>query len=67
MGVAVDRIESRAFDAAVAELVDAPGLGPGAARREGSSPFGRTSLVTCCFDLQPARCLFPETFHDKCD
>ena len=43
MAVAVDQIESRAFDAAVAELVDAPGLGPGAARREGSSPFGRTS------------------------
>ncbi|MEY2717006.1 MAG: hypothetical protein RL539_38 [Pseudomonadota bacterium] len=29
--------------AAVAELVDAPGLGPGAERREGSSPFGRTT------------------------
>jgi hypothetical protein len=34
--------EHRCSCAAVAELVDAPGLGPGAARCEGSSPFGRT-------------------------
>ena len=34
--------ERYGFRAAVAESVDAPGLGPGAERREGSSPFGRT-------------------------
>jgi hypothetical protein len=38
-------LQSTVF-AAVAELVDAPGLGPGAARREGSSPFGRTRRVS---------------------
>ena len=41
-GACALRLEWRVF-AAVAELVDAPGLGPGAARREGSSPFGRTT------------------------
>ena|GEM_PF-6571005 len=30
--------------AGVAELADAPGLGPGGATREGSSPFARTRL-----------------------
>ena len=29
----------------MAELVDAPGLGPGAFGREGSSPFSRTSKL----------------------
>jgi len=29
----------------VAELVDAPGLGPGAFGREGSSPFSRTNKL----------------------
>lgn len=32
------------FSAGVAELVDAPDLGSGAARRGGSSPFTRTIL-----------------------
>lgn len=31
------------FSAGVAELVDAPDLGSGAARRGGSSPFTRTN------------------------
>ena len=31
-------------DAGVAELVDAPDLGSGAARRGGSSPFTRTTI-----------------------
>ena len=43
MGDLAKAVTLRAL-AAVAELVDAPGLGPGAARREGSSPFGRTSF-----------------------
>ena len=33
------------MDAGVAELVDAPDLGSGAARRGGSSPFTRTILI----------------------
>ena len=32
--------------ARVAELVDAPGLGPGAFGREGSNPFSRTDLIS---------------------
>ncbi len=36
----------------MAELVDAPGLGPGAARREGSSPFGRTTEGSVQSDIR---------------
>ena len=58
-----DRIAGRAWNAGVAELVDAPDLGSGAERRGGSSPFTRT-IFACAmpptnpsrgFDLAPPR------------
>jgi hypothetical protein len=61
------RLESWAFDAAVAELVDAPGLGLGAARREGSSPFGRTIIVTTLHPFAAVRLFTNGKFHDKRD
>ncbi len=38
----------------VAELVDAPDLGSGAARRGGSSPFIRTSTKRGCLSFETA-------------
>ena len=40
--------------ALVAKLVDAPDLGSGAARREGSSPFRRTPLMNAKYRFIPA-------------
>ena len=36
----------QSYSAGVAELVDAPDLGSGAARRGGSSPFTRTKITS---------------------
>ena len=46
----------RATVAGVAKLADAPDLGSGAARRGGSSPSTRTTLIIICFRM---RCPWP--------
>ncbi len=40
-----------ALNAGVAELVDAPDLGSGAARRGGSSPFTRTNSIKAALPM----------------
>jgi hypothetical protein len=43
----------------VVELVDTPGLGPGVARREGSSPFSPT-MMRLCMEQHEQKILNPE-------
>ena len=52
--------------ALVAKLVDAPDLGSGAARREGSSPFRRTPLMNAKYRFIPAIQLFFIPVEDGC-